>query len=191
MPAVGAGIAQQSAVCVPRQQQRGHLQGVVHPVLVFFQRGRRDLKRCGVVQHIPVVQFQNVLCIGAGRHREAGEVLLLPPGAKGFLFRFRQLFQGRFPAQRRRPVRAPFQIGEPLRPHGPCGLGPPAGLVGVQAGTGVIRPARIELTARAPHHIHVGPLFGLLFGSCAHVTVSRCFSAPDGRLQEPFPYPWL
>ena len=185
--AVGAGVAQQFTVPIPGQQQRDQRTGAVHPVLILRQGRGRYLKGCRVVQDIPVVDVQDLRRVGPGGQREPGQVLLSPFGAQGFLLRLGQLFQGCFPAQGGRFVCAPFQIREPLCPQRTGALGSLPALMGMQAAGRVICPARVELAACAAHHIDIGPLRLLRFP--AHITVSRCFSAPDGRRPAPSPYP--
>lgn len=150
---MGAGIAQQLAVGVPRKKQRSHLPGVLDPCFIRFEGGRRDLKRRGMMQHIPVVDLQNVGGVGFGRNGQAGQVFGTPCAAKGFFLRFWQFFQGGFPAQSRGSVGTGFKIGKLSDSQCPGVFGSFAGLVGVEPGGRVVGPAGVELAAGAAHHI--------------------------------------
>ena len=77
------------------------------------------------------------------------------------------------------------RYANPSAPLCPGVLGPLAALVGPEPGGGVIGPTRVELPARAPHHIDERGLWP----GC-RLRRGHCFSAPDGRRQGPSPYPW-
>ena len=156
MVAMGAGIAQQAAGPVPRQKQRSSGQRILHPGLVFLQSGRGDLEGRDPVAHIPVINVQDVGGIGAGGHGQPGLHLPGPFGTQGLFLGFGQLFKGGFPPQRRRLVRAGFEVGQAQSPEGPGRPGALPCFVGVQPGGRVVGPAGVQPAAPAADHVDIG-----------------------------------
>ena len=109
----------------------------------------------------------------------------VPRRTEQFFLSFGEFFQGDLPAQGSGSIRAALKVRKPQRPLCPGVLGPLAALVGPEPGGGVIGPTRVELPARAPHHIDERGLWP----GC-RLRRGHCFSAPDGRRQGPSPYPW-